>query len=186
MKKWQLLPLFFGGLLLFFLAFYMGLTPKQSLIEAEALDSAPDYFLTDVDIKIFNQDGTAIETLSAKELKHYNESNESYLTQPNMSKSQQGNNWIAKSNFGLINDSSKDIYLNGDSEIIHTNYSGGTIHLNADIILYKETTQEIFATGNSYLLTEAGETQANDIGVNINDETISLSGEVNGQYKTAK
>ncbi|WP_191603067.1 LPS export ABC transporter periplasmic protein LptC [Marinomonas algicola] len=186
MKKWQLLPLLLGGLLLFFLAFYMGLTPKQSLIEAEALDSAPDYFITDFKIVAFDISGNKVETLSAKELKHYNEANESYLQQPNMSESQQGGSWVAKSDSGLINDSTKEINLYGRSEIVHTSKSGNTVHLSADKILYSETKQEIFATGNASLLSESGKTQATDIGVNINDETVAFSGEVNGQYKTAK
>lgn len=186
MKKWPLLPLFISGLLLSLLAFYMGLSPKQSLIEVEALDSAPDYFITDFKIVAFDLSGSKVETLSAKELKHYNETNESYLKQPNMSKSQLDGSWIAKSDSGLLNDATKEINLHGKSEIIHTSKSGNTVHLNADNILYNETKQEIFATGNASLLSSTGKTQATDIGVNINDETISFSGEVNGQYKTAK
>ncbi|MFT2109780.1 LPS export ABC transporter periplasmic protein LptC [Marinomonas sp. 2405UD68-3] len=186
MKKWQLLSLFIGGLLLFFFAFYMGLTPKKSLIETRALDSAPDYFLIDVNIMAFDLTGKQIETLNAKELKHYNKSNESHLEKPDLARFQQGKSWIAKSDFGLINESTKDIILKSNSEIIHTGKTGNAIHLNSDKITYNETKQQFLASGNSILQSGEGVTQANIISVNINDEKISLSGEVNGQYTTAK
>ncbi len=186
MKRWRILSLLLGSTLLLSFVFYIGLTPKKSLIEATSLNSVPDYFLIDVKITSFDSTGQAVESINAKELKHYKKANESHLKKPDLVRFKQDQNWIAKSEFGLINETTKDILLKENSTITHTGKTGNTIYLNSDEITYNETEEIFLASGNSILQSEEGITQASTIKVNINDETISLSGEVNGQYTATK
>ena len=184
MKKWPLISFTSAALLVIAAVFFLGFDPKQSLLQGDVLSSSPDYFLTDVQVKVYNQDGTMVERIKASELKHYSKSAKSLLLNPKIERDESPNHWSAKGDNGIIADGSQDILLTGNSEVIRNIDTIDQINLTANQIHYNDSNQQLTSTGKATLQTKQGITSADTIIAHIHTETVSMTGRVRGTYET--
>lgn len=183
MNKWSIGSLSTAIILIIVSAVFWGYSPSLSLIQEASLSSSPDYFLIDVDIKDHDQTGKIIETIHAKEIKHYNLSSESILSYPKIQRDDGASRWQASGDSGIIMDSSRDITLTDNSEVIRNIDTPEQIRLQANIIHYNDALQTLDATGEALLQSRQGLTQATNITANIKSEQVRLNGQVRGHYE---
>lgn len=161
-----------------------GTSPQKNLVQAEALSSSPDYFITQVSIKEFNQDGELVETLNAQQAVHYVDDSKTLLELPSLARISATGTWSAKANKGIIHDGSNDILLSDKAEAVKTYPQSEDIKLSADSIHYLDEDQSLTSQGSPVLVSTQGETSADKITTYINSEKVIMTGSVRGTYET--
>ncbi|MEP3351365.1 MAG: LPS export ABC transporter periplasmic protein LptC [Marinomonas sp.] len=161
-----------------------GTSPQKNLIPTDSLSSSPDYFITQVTIKEFNQNGELIETLNAKQTLHYVDDSKTLLDSPSVARKSESGTWSAKANKGIIHDGSNDILLTDKAEAVKTYLQSEDIKLSADSIHYLDKDQSLTSQGSPMLVSTQGETSADKITTYINSEKVIMTGSVRGTYET--
>jgi len=165
--------------------FWYGAKPKQNLVSTEILSSSPDYFITQIDVKTFNEDGELIESLSSKQAFHYVNESKTLLNLPSVERRSDSGSWSAKADKGVIHDGSNDILLTENAEATKKYLQSEDITLNADSVHYLDKDQSLTSSGNATLSSTQGETSASEIITYINTEEVVMTGSVRGKYETA-
>lgn len=165
--------------------FFMRSSTTDTLVEAEKLSSTPDYFITTLNAKEFDENGALQETLTAVQTLHYNQDSRTLLESPTVKRHDIEGSWNAESKKGIIEDGSNDILLTEDAVAVKQFLESPDITLKADNIHYLDNNQSLTSTGNATLYSEQGTTTAKTITTYINSEEVVMTGSVRGQYETA-
>ena len=161
-----------------------GATPKKNLVEANSLNSSPDYFITKVNVNKFDITGSLIETLNAEQTLHYISESRTLLKSPKVKRKSKSGSWSATADKGIIHDGSNDILLTQNARATKKYLQSEDLILSADNVHYLDKDQSLTSYGNAMLLTTQGETFANEITTYINSEEVVMTGSVRGNYET--
>lgn len=183
MRKWQILSVGSALVIVFVLFFWLGVSPKQNLLQLDSLKDTPDYFLTNVEVKSFDDQGEMFETIIADQVKHYNRSSRSLLINPKIDKANNDVLWKAEGDSGVVEDGSRDIMLTGNSKVTKNPGKPEEIQLTADKINYRDIDQILISHGNALLHSPQGRTQAEEIVARIHSEQVEMTGAVRGLYE---
>lgn len=167
------------------LLFWYGAKPAQSLVTIESLSSSPDYFITKLHVKTFDNDGVLIETTNATQAFHYVNQSKTLLEAPNTKRRSKSGNWSAKGDKGVIEDGNNDILLIGNARATKKHLNFEDIILHANSVHYLDKNQSLITSGDATLVSIQGETSSNTITTFINSERIVMTGLVRGKYETA-
>jgi len=165
--------------------FWYGVKPIQNLVEAESLSSSPDYFITEVTVKKFDNDGLLIETIHAEQTLHYVTQSKTLLEKPDVKRLSKSGSWSSQADKGVIEDGSNDILLTENASATKKYLTSEDIFLNADSVHYLDKDQSLTSRGNATLFSTQGETSADTITTFINSEEVIMTGSVRGKYETA-
>lgn len=157
---------------------------QHPLISESVLSSTPDYFITQVNSKEFDETGMLVEALKATQALHYIQQAKTLLKKPLVNRYSISGSWNAKSNEGVIDDGSRDILLTGDVVAVKHYPESPDVILNADNVHYLDSNQSLTSYGNAKLYSTQGETTAKRIISYINSEEVVMTGSVRGQYET--
>ncbi|MBJ7537715.1 LPS export ABC transporter periplasmic protein LptC [Marinomonas transparens] len=171
------------GVLAAFLLWY-GVSPPQNLVQTESLSSSPDYFITRVEVKGFDENGLLIETLDAEKTLHYIKEKRTLLDRPHIKRNSISGSWNAKADKGLIEDGSRDILLTDNVTASKTYLTSPDITLSSDNMHYLDSTKSLTSYGSAKLFSTQGWTIANTITTYIDSEKTVMTGSVRGQYET--
>lgn len=163
---------------------WYGTGPKAYLVETDSLSSSPDYFITKVKVKEFDNDGTLIEKLDAEQTLHYIAKSRTLLENPSVERYSKSGHWNAKADKGVIEDGSNDILLTQNARATKKYLQSEDIKLSADNIHYLDNDKSLTSYGNATLLSTQGETSAGEITTYINSEEVVMTGSVRGKYET--
>ena len=182
-QKWAFASLIFGTLIVFGFTFWVGLTPKQTLVKKSILESAPDYFLEEVEAKTFDINGRLVEKIVAEEIKHFPLSGESRLKKPTITKIQTDNQWTALSDTGLMKDAERDIIFNGSAKIINQSEQKTTTTITSDTMIYADKDGSLTSIGNATVISEQGNVKADTITAFSHSSKVTMQGSVRGSYE---
>lgn len=169
-----------------FALFWANSSPKKNLVTADDLSSTPDYFITKINAKEFDQNGNLIETLTAKKGLHYTQEARTLLETPEVKRTDSTGKWEATGKKGIVDDGSRDILLTNNATAVKHYLESPDITLNADNIHYLDKDQTLTSTGNAELHSTQGETSADTIVTYINSEQVEMTGSVRGKYETTQ
>ena len=169
---------------LFIMVFWYASKPTQNLVQTDVLSSSPDYFITKISVKAFNDKGLLIEQLSADQAFHYIDKSETLLESPNVERRSDSGSWNAKADKGVIHDGSNDILLTENAKATKKYLQSEDITLTADSVHYLDKNQSLTSSGNATLFSTQGETSASKITTYINTEEVLMAGSVRGKYET--
>ncbi|MEL0635744.1 MULTISPECIES: LPS export ABC transporter periplasmic protein LptC [Marinomonas] len=156
----------------------------KNLVATQKLSSTPDYFITNIKAKEYDQNGALQETLTATQALHYNQESRTLLDNPTIQRHDSAGAWNAKGKKGVIEDGSHDILLTDDAVAVKQFSDSPDITLNADSIHYLDDKQSLTSSGNATLYSTQGKTTAKTITTYINSEEVVMTGSVRGQYET--
>ncbi|ETX11788.1 hypothetical protein MUS1_07535 [Marinomonas ushuaiensis DSM 15871] len=165
--------------------FWYGVAPTQNLVRTESLSTAPDYFITKVTVKEFDNNGFLIETINADQTLHYISQSKTLLEKPDVKRLSKSGSWSAKADKGVIEDGSNDILLTENASAKKTYLTSEDIYLNADSVHYLDKDQSLTSRDNAILFSTQGKTSADTITTFINSEEVIMTGSVRGKYETA-
>ncbi|MEL0623138.1 LPS export ABC transporter periplasmic protein LptC [Marinomonas arenicola] len=156
----------------------------RSLVPTEKLSSTPDYFITNINAKEYDETGMLQETLTATQALHYSQNSRTLLDNPTVRRHQTAGLWHAKGKKGIIEDGSHDILLTDDAVAVKQSVDSPDVILNADNIHYLDSNQSLTSSGHATLHSTQGKTTAKTIVTYINSEEVVMTGSVRGQYET--
>ena len=165
--------------------FWYGSKPTQNLVKTESLKSSPDYFITKVTVKRFDNDGFLIEETNADQTLHYINESKTLLEKPDTKRNSKSGSWSARADKGVIEDGSNDILLTENANATKKYLTSEDISLSADSVHYLDKKQSLTSSGNAKLFSTQGETSADTITTFINSEEVIMTGSVRGKYETA-
>ncbi|WP_137169863.1 LPS export ABC transporter periplasmic protein LptC [Marinomonas sp. FW-1] len=158
--------------------------PSRNLVESDALRGSPDYFITDVQVKEFDENGGLIETLNAKQTSHYDLKEKTLLEQPSVARYSESGQWHGKADKGVIEDGSNDILLTDNVRATKKYQQSEDIQLSSDNMHYVDKDKSLTSYGAATLISTQGKTSANKITTFINSEEVVMTGSVRGNYET--
>ncbi|EAQ65373.1 hypothetical protein MED121_21917 [Marinomonas sp. MED121] len=182
-QKWTLASIILGIMLVFGFTFWFGLTPTQNLVQKSILETAPDYFIENVNTKTFDINGALIETLDAKEIKHFPAPGETRMIEPVISKTLNSDTWIAAGNTGLMKDLNKDIIFTGNAKIIHLPETQAETTITSNTIIYTDQDQSLTSFGNAKVVSPQGTVNAETITAFSKSNQVTMQGSVRGSYE---
>lgn len=159
-------------------------TPTANLVQADSLRGSPDYFITKVKVKEFDQNGTLLETLNAEQTLHYDSRAQTLLEQPSVERYSKLGQWNAKADKGVIEDGSNDILLTDNVRATKKYQQSEDINLSSDNMHYVDKNKSLTSYGAATLISTQGKTSANKITTYINSEEVVMTGSVRGNYET--
>lgn len=172
--------------LVFALIFILGNKPTLYLIEEQKLQTSPDYFLENVHSKSYDVDGTLFEEVIANTANHYNDSQKTLLTKPNITRIQVDSNTVAIADTGTINDATRNFTLAGNASIERTDNAAKKVRIDAKTIIYDDAAQLIVGEENATLTSSQVKTSSSTLIYNLIYETMSLDGDVTSNYEPLK
>lgn len=167
-------------------AFWFGTSTKESLVQNDSLSTSPDYFITQVEVKKFNESGLLVETLNAEQTLHYIAKSTTLLEKPSVERRNTSGKWSAKADKGIIEDGSNDILLTDNATATKQYLDAEDIQLVADNVHYLDRDQTLTSYGHAALLSTQGKTTAETITTFIHSEEVIMTGSVRGQYETIR
>lgn len=173
-----------AAIILAVLVLWYETTPKQNLVKTDVLSSSPDYFITTVKVRVFDEKGALIETLDAEQTLHYIAQSKTLLEKPSVERQSESGYWNAKAEKGVIEDGSNDILLTENAQATKKYLQSEDIRLTADNVHYLDKDQSLTSYGNARLISPQGETSAGKIITYINSEEVVMTGSVRGKYET--
>ncbi|BDX02585.1 hypothetical protein MACH16_13330 [Marinomonas pontica] len=159
-------------------------TPIKNLVQTDSLRNSPDYFITKVKVKEFDQNGELIETLNAQQTLHFVTESKTLLENPSIERYSNSGQWHAKADKGVIDDGSNDILLTDNVIATKTFLKSEDIQLSSNNMHYKDSDKSITSYGAATLTSTQGETSAGTITTYINSEEVVMTGSVRGKYET--
>lgn len=166
-------------------AFYQGANTASNLVAVETFNDAPDYFITKVHVKTFDQQGKLTESLKTEQTRHYEAMSKTLLVSPIVERSSLTGNWLAKAETGIIEDDNKDIILTGNAHATKWHLQSEKIEMLSDSVHYLDRDKSLTSYGNATLISAQGETSAEQIVTYINSENVFMTKSVRGIYETA-
>lgn len=166
-------------------AFYQGANTASNLVAVETFNDAPDYFITKVHVKTFDQQGKLTESLKTEQTRHYEAMSKTLLVSPIVERSSLTGNWLAKAETGIIEDDNKDIILTGNAHATKWHLQSEKIEMFSDSVHYLDRDKSLTSYGNATLISSQGETSAEQIVTYINSENVFMTKSVRGIYETA-
>ncbi|MBR7887969.1 LPS export ABC transporter periplasmic protein LptC [Marinomonas sp. A79] len=167
-------------------AFWFGATTKESLVQDNSLSSSPDYFITKVAVKKFDDTGALVETLHAEQTLHYIARSTTLLENPSVERRNVSGKWTAKADKGVIEDGSDDILLTDNATATKQYLDAEDIQLMADNVHYLDNDQTLTSYGNATLLSTQGKTSAETITTFVHSEEVIMTGSVRGLYESIR
>ncbi|MCB5160564.1 LPS export ABC transporter periplasmic protein LptC [Marinomonas algarum] len=167
-------------------AFWFGANTTTNLVPTSVLSTSPDYFITQVTVKKFDQEGALVETLNAEQTLHYIAEAKTILEKPSVERRIEAGKWQAQADKGLIEDGSNDILLTENATATKQHLGSDDIRLVADNVHYLDKDQTLTSYGNAALLSTQGETSAEEITTYLHSEEVLMTGSVRGKYETIR
>ncbi|MDB4837481.1 LPS export ABC transporter periplasmic protein LptC [Marinomonas sp.] len=170
---------------LFTVFFWHNKEATSNLVEAESLSKSPDYFITEITVQTFDNNGVLIEHLQAQQASHFIQESKTLLDRPNVERHSTTGSWNATADSGIIHDGSNDILLTSNANATKTYPTSENIALSANKIHYLDNDQSLTSQGDAKLFSTQGTTSAKKITTYINSEKVVMTGLVQGHYETS-
>ena len=164
--------------------FFAGTSSLPNLVETDKVRTMPDYIITNINAKKYDESGALRDTFTATYALHDNLSAQTLLDNPKVKRHELEGTWHATAKKGIIEDGSHDILLTGNAVAAKQFSDSPDIILNADSIHYLDSNQSLTSSGHASLYSTQGKTTAKVITTYINSEKVVITDSVRGQYET--
>lgn len=185
MKKWAFISMMLAIALLASTTFWIGNSPKSSLVTPETFASAPNFFMQEMSSSRYDLSGKLVEKLEAQEAKHYQtQDGLLFLDKPNIQIHSQDASWIIQSNAGMAAMANNQITLTNKVKAVKDSNTDRQVTLMSDTLNYSSVENTLVSSGNVSVTSSQENIAAEKISTNLNSSTLTIEGSVRGTHET--
>ena len=165
---------------------YWIINPEQNnepTSQDSPLDAGADYYLSNANVKRFNESGTLSTELNVEKWEHFPSDKRSLLTRPSVQGvTDQQQTYTLKSKVGTLFDGQTQLTLDEEVVLTHNPNSDSPSRIETDRLIYTPETSMVTSDSAVRIINSDWTVSAKGISVDLNSHTSELSTDVEGTF----